>query len=123
MRALAILVLAACQQATPVPAPVVNQAAPPPPAPSIYAVKDQKVISLMHAAARGSDGGAFLEYTIDEYAPEDAVNQVAADKLETCAHELADKDPAIHKLALDCIGRETTGITGPATPAASSSDT
>lgn len=116
MRALAILVLAACQQTAPVPAPVVNQAAPPPPVPSVYAVKDQKVITLMHAAARGSDDGAFLEYTIDEYAPEDSVNQVAADKLETCAHELADKDPAIHKLALDCIGRETTGISGPATP-------
>jgi hypothetical protein len=112
MRALAILVLAACQQ-TP-PAPVTNQVAPR--APSIYAIKDPKVIELIHASARGSDDGAFVEYTIDEYAPEDAVNQAAADKLETCAHVLADPDPALRKLALECMSRETTGITGPATP-------
>jgi hypothetical protein len=74
------------------------------------------VIELIHASARGSDDGAFVEYTIDEYAPEDAVNQTAADKLETCAHVLSDPDPALRKLALDCIGRETTGISGPATP-------
>jgi hypothetical protein len=71
---------------------------------------------LMNAAARGSDDGAFVEYTIDEYAPEDAVNQTAANKLETCAHALSDKALAIRKLALDCVGRETTGISGPSTP-------
>ena len=110
MRAFVILALAACQS-TPL-APVANQAAPP--AASIYAIKDPKVIELMHAAARGSDDGAFTEYTIDEYAPEDAVNQTAADKLETCAHALS--DPAMRKLALECMSRETTGITGPPTP-------
>jgi hypothetical protein len=112
MRELVILVLAACQS-TQV-SLVANQAAPP--ASSIYAIKDHKVIELMRAAARGSDDGAFTEYTIDEYAPEDGVNQTAADKLETCAHALSDQDPAIHKLALQCMSRETTGITGPATP-------
>jgi hypothetical protein len=117
MRALAILVFAACQQATspaPVPVPVANHGAPP--VASIYAIKDPKVIELIHAAARGGDDGAFVEYTIDEYAPEDSVNQAAADKLETCAHALSDPDPAIHKLALECMGRETTGISGPSTP-------
>jgi hypothetical protein len=116
MRALVLLVFAACQstpQTPSVPAPVANQ--PEPPAPSIYAIKDPKVIELIRAAARGSDDSAFVEYTIDEYAPEDAVNQTAADKLETCAYALSDKDPAIRKLALDCMSRETTGITGPAT--------
>jgi len=73
-------------------------------------------MELMRAAARGSDDSALVEYTIDEYAPEDAVNQTAADKLETCAYALSDKEPAIRKLALDCMSRETTGITGPATP-------
>ena len=116
MRALAILVFAACQQTPPVPAPVVNKAVPPPPVPSVYAIKDPKVIDLMRAAARTKDESALVEYTIDEYAPEDAVNQEAANKLETCAHELTDTDPAIRKLALDCMGRETTGISGPATP-------
>jgi hypothetical protein len=95
-------------------APVANQAAPP--ASSIYAIKDPRVIELMRAAARGSDGGEFTEYTIDEYAPENEVNQTAADKLETCAHALSDQDPAIRKLALECMSRETTGITGPVTP-------
>lgn len=84
--------------------------------PSLYAIKDPKVIELMRAAAGGSDDSAFVEYTIDEYAPEDAVNQTAADKLETCAHALSDKDPAIRKLALECMSRETTGISGPPTP-------
>src|SRR3569833_823903 len=37
-------------------------------------------------------------------------------KLETCAAALADRDPATRKLALECMGRETTGISGPATP-------
>ena len=115
MRALVLLVFAACQATPPAPS-VVPANQPAPPAPSIYAVKDPKVIELMRSAARSGDGGAFVEYTIDEYAPEDAVNQTAADKLETCAHELSDKAPAIRKLALDCMSRETTGITGPATP-------
>jgi hypothetical protein len=114
MRALALLLFAACQSTPPTPSPPANQ--PEPPAPSIYAVKDPKVIELIRAARRSGDDGAFVEYTIDEYAPEDAVNQAAADKLETCAHALSDKDPAIRKLALDCMSRETTGITGPATP-------
>jgi len=118
MRALVILMLAACQSTpptpSPVPAPVANQAEPP--IASIYAIKDPKVIELMRAAARGSDDGALVEYTIDEYAPEDAVNQTAADKIETCAHALSDKAPAIRKLALDCMSRETTGILGPPTP-------
>jgi len=110
MRALVLLAFAACQSSPP--APVTNQA--PPPAPSPYAIKDRKVIDLIHAAARGTDNGAFVEYTIDEYAPEDAVNQAAADKLETCAYALA--EPALRKLALECMSRETTGISGPATP-------
>ena len=114
MRALVLLALAACQSTPPPPAPVVNHAVPP--APAGYAVKDPKVIELIHAAARGSDDGAFVEYTIDEYTPENGVNQAAADKLETCAFALADHDPAIRKLALECMGRETTGISGPATP-------
>lgn len=112
MRALMLLGFAACQASPP--APIVNQATPP--AAPAYAIKDPKIVELIHAAARGSDDGAFVEYTIDEYAPENAVNQVAADKLETCAHALAEPDPAVHKLALACIGRETTGISGPATP-------
>jgi hypothetical protein len=81
-----------------------------------YAIKDPKVIELMRAAALGTDDGAFVEYTIDEYAPEDAVNQVAADKLETCAYAVTDPAPALHKLALECMSRETVGIGGPATP-------
>ena len=73
-------------------------------------------MELIRAAARGSDDGAFVEYTIDEYAPEDEVNQIAADKLETCAHALSDKNVAIRALALECMSRETTGISGPSTP-------
>jgi hypothetical protein len=115
MRALTILAFAACQSTPPAPgpAPVTNQAEPP--AASIYAIKDPKVIELIRAAARSNDDNAFVEYTTDEYAPENEVNQTAADKLETCAHALSDKDLAIRKLALDCMSRETTGITGPPT--------
>jgi len=110
MRALLVIMLAACQASPP--APVTNQA--PPAAPSPYAIKDPKVIDLIHAAARGSDDGAFVEYTIDEYVPENGINQAAAAKLETCAYALS--DPALRKLALECMSRETTGISGPATP-------
>ena len=120
MRALLLLLFAACQSPSPspspspVPEPVAIQHEPS--ASSVYAIKDPKVIELMHAAIRDHDSHAFVEYTIDEYAPEDAVNQTAADKLETCAHALSDADFAIRKLALECMSRETTGITGPATP-------
>lgn len=110
MRTLVLLAFAACQSTPPPPAPVVHHAAPA--APAVYAVKDPKVLELL----RGSDEAVFTEYTIDEYAPEDAVNQAAAAKLETCAFALADKDPEIRKRALACMSRETTGISGPATP-------
>ena len=116
MRALLLLVFAACQS-TPSGTPsLVSAMHPGPPPASIYAIKDPKVMELIRAAARGSDDGAFVEYTIDEYAPEDEVNQIAADKLETCAHALSDKNVAIRALALECMSRETTGISGPSTP-------
>ncbi|MFT3695610.1 MAG: hypothetical protein QM831_20910 [Kofleriaceae bacterium] len=108
MRAWLVFAAVGCQAPT---APVVaNEPPAPAPHPQIYAIKDPKVVDLIH-----HDPDAFNEYTIDEYQPEDGINEAAAAKLETCAYLLTtEHDRKVRSLALDCVGRERTGL--PAKP-------